>query len=149
GLRRELCQILQSDELAPRESQSTRMIHISEGVTLMSHFPLKNEYAGSTIPLASSSVFGVLPLGSLFVCGCGSIRPVGRVGRASCGMGNFRQIHSVYGQTQLVFTESGGSVPSCCRHLRRDSSWYSAGRRMANAENGSLKWRFASAICSH
>ena len=43
------------------------MIHISDGVALMSHFPLKNEYAGSTIPLASSSVFLRFALGISFL----------------------------------------------------------------------------------
>ena len=42
------------------------MTHISEGVTLMPHFRLNNKYDGSTILLASSSVFLRFALGFSF-----------------------------------------------------------------------------------
>jgi hypothetical protein len=83
------------------------------------------------------------------VCGCGSVRAVGTVRRASCRMGNFRQIRSIYGATQLVLAESDGSDPGYRRDLRRDNSWYFAGAGMADAGRSSLQWSFASAICGH
>jgi uncharacterized membrane protein YphA (DoxX/SURF4 family) len=43
------------------------MMHISEGVTLMPHFRLNNKYDGSTILLASSSVFLRFALGFSFL----------------------------------------------------------------------------------
>jgi len=43
------------------------MIHISEGVTLVPHFRLNNKYDGSTILLASSSVFLRFALGFSFL----------------------------------------------------------------------------------
>jgi hypothetical protein len=43
------------------------MIHISDGVTLMPHFRLNNKYDGSTILLASSSVFLRFSLGFSFL----------------------------------------------------------------------------------
>ena len=43
------------------------MMHISEGVTLMLHFRLNNTYDGSTILLASSSVFLRVALGVSFL----------------------------------------------------------------------------------
>ena len=90
----------------------------------------------------------VLPFVSLF---CLRLRIGSGCGEPSSLMwvGNFRQIRGVYGKTQLVLTENGGSGPRHCRDLRRDSFWHSAGAGMADAENSSLKWSFASAICSH
>ena len=106
----------------------------------MPHFRLNNKYDGSTILLASSSVFLRFALGFSFLSAVADRFGLwGAFGEPRVAWGNFRQIRSIYRKTQLVLTEGSGSDPSHCRDLRRNSSWYSAGAGMADAENSSLK----------
>jgi len=126
------------------------MIHISEGVTLVPHFRLNNKYDGSTILLASSSVFLRFALGFSFLSAVADRFGLwGAFGEPHVAWGTFARFVAYTGKLNWFLPKSGGSDPSHCRDLRRDASWYSAGAGMADAENSSLKWSFASAICSH
>src|SRR6266550_2058727 len=69
--------------------------------------------------------------------------------RASCGVGNFRQIRSLYRTAQLVLTERDDYDPSHRRDMRRNHSWFSAVVGMADADRGSVKWSVASIVRSY
>src|SRR5262249_24810421 len=83
------------------------------------------------------------------VCGCGSLWILGILWRASCGMGNFRQIRGLYRTAQLVLTERDDYDPSHCLDLRRNYSRCSAAVGMADADRGSVKWSVASIVRSY
>jgi hypothetical protein len=71
---------------------------------------------------------------------------LGILWRASCRVGNFRQIRDLDRTAQLVLTERDDYDPSHRLHLRRNHSRFSAAVGMADADRGSVKWSAASIV---
>src|SRR5215467_14196149 len=74
-------------------------------------------------------------------------RILGILWRASCGMGNFRQIRGLYRTAQFVLIPKWTiSTLVHCRDLRRNHSCCSAAVGMADADRGAAKWSVSSLV---
>src|SRR5215470_12252269 len=112
----------------------------------MPHFRLNNEYYGSTILLASSSVFLRVALGVSFLSAVADRFGLwGAFGEPHVAWGTFARF--VAYTAQLTWFLPRAAAPSLAIVSTCAETLLGILRRVADADDSSAKWRLASAVC--